>query len=67
MNTLGRFRMKALRVDLIIHHGITDILGHAGELIYILGAVQEPSDLASLLQWDQVSENVIQFPSKLRS
>ena len=59
--------MKALRADLIIHHGITDILGHAAELIYILGAVQEPSDLASLPQRDQVSENIIQFPNKLRS
>ena len=53
--------------NLIIHHGIADILGHPGELIYVLSAVQEPCDLASLLQRNEVSENIIQFPSKLRS
>ena len=53
-----------LGTNLIIHHSITDILGHASELNYVIGAVQEPRDLASLCQWDEVSENVIQFPSK---
>ena len=50
--------------NLIVHHGITDILSHPSELIYVLGAVQEPRDLASLLQRNEVSENAIQFPNK---
>ena len=59
--------MKAPRTNLIIHHGIADILGHPGELIYVIGAIQELCNLASLLQRDQVSENIVQFPRKLRS
>ena len=53
-----------LRTNLIIHHGIADILDQAGKLIHIGGAVQEPCDLASLLQWDEVLKNIVQFPGK---
>ena len=53
-----------LGANLIIHHRIADILGYAGEFIYI-GAAQEPRDLALLCQWGEVSESIIQFPGKL--
>jgi hypothetical protein len=52
------------RTNLIVHHGIADILNHSAKPIHILGAVQEPCDLASLRQWGEVSENAIQFPSR---
>ena len=45
---LGKFRTSVLKTNLIINHGITDVLDQTAELIHILGAVQEPRDLASL-------------------
>ena len=60
----GRLRARALRTNLIIHHGIPDILHQASKLIHIGGTVQEPCDFASLLQWDEVLKNIVQFPGK---
>ena len=59
---LGGVGSSILRVNLIVHHGIADILGQVIKLIHIIGAVQEPCDLASLFQWDELLENIIQFP-----
>jgi len=53
--------------NLVIHHGIADILDQASKLIHIIGAVQEPCNFASLLQWDEVLKNVVQFASKLNT
>ena len=56
--------ISTLRTNLIIHHGITDILNQATELVHILSAVQELCDPASLLQWDEGLKDIIQFPSR---
>jgi hypothetical protein len=53
-----------LRTNLIIHHGIADILHQAVKLIHILGAVEKPRDPASLFQWGEVSNDVIKFATK---
>ena len=50
---------SALRTNLIIHHGFTDILSQITKLIHIVGTIQEPRDLTSLFQWDKVSEYII--------
>jgi len=60
----GEVGARTLRTNLIIHHGVADILDQATKLIHIIGAFQEPCDLASLFQWGEVSENIIQFPDK---
>ena len=62
---LGGVGASALRTDLIICHSITDILGQTTKLIHILSAIQEPRDLASLFQRNEVPENPIQVPTKL--
>ena len=49
--------------NLIIHHSVADVFGQASKRIHVIGAVQEPCDLASLFQWGEVSENFIQFPN----
>ena len=43
----------------MVHHGVADILSQVTKLIHIISAVQEPRDLASLFQRDEVSENII--------
>jgi len=53
-----------MMTNLILHHGITDILDHTVELIDIFGTIQEPCDLASLRQRDEVLKNIIQLPIK---
>ena len=60
----GKVGADTLWTNLIIHHGITDILDQTSKLIHILGAFQEPNDFAWLFQWDEVLENIIQFPSQ---
>jgi hypothetical protein len=50
---------STLSTNLIIYHGIADILSQAAKRIHILGAVQKPRDLASLCQWDEVLENIV--------
>ena len=64
METLGEAGAKTSRTNLIVHHGVTDILGQAAKLIDVLGAIQEPRDLASLCQWDEFSENLIELPNR---
>lgn len=55
---------STLRTNLIIYHSIADILDQAAQLVCVLGTVQEPRNLASPFQRDEVSKNTIQFPSR---
>ena len=55
---------KTLMTNLIVHHSATDVLDQNAKPIHIFGTIQEPCRLASLFQWDEVSENIIQFPIK---
>jgi len=59
----GKVRASTRRTNLIIHHGVADILDQVDKLIYILSTLQELCDLSSLFQWDEVLKNTIQFPS----
>ena len=60
----GKVGADTLGTNLIIHHGIADILNEASKLSHVFGAFQELNDFAWLFQWDEVLENTIQFPSK---
>ena len=62
---LGRMGEKTLMTNLIVHHGTTYVLDQNAKPIRIFSAIQEPRRLASLFQWDEVSENIIQFSDKL--
>ena len=55
---------KTLMMNLIIHHSATDVLDQNAKPIHIFGAIQEPRCFGSLFQWDEVSENIVQFPVK---
>ena len=50
--------------NLVVHHSVADIFDQTTKPIRIFGATQEPRRLASLFQWDEVSENITQFPVK---
>jgi len=54
-----------MKTNLIFHHGVADIVDQAVKLAHVLCAVQEPCDLASLFQWDEVLKDIIKFPIKL--
>ena len=57
-------REKTLRTNLIVDHSVTDFLDQNAKPIHIFGAIQEPSRFGSLFKWDEVSEDIIQFPEK---
>ena len=61
---LGKAVAGTLGTNLIIHHGIVDILNQASKLVYILSAVQELGNFASLFQWGEGSKDIIQFPNR---
>jgi len=63
---LGNEEASARRTNLIIRNGVSDVLDQVTELVHIVGAVHEPRNLASLFQWDEMLENIIQFPTKPR-
>ena len=56
---------KTPMANLILHHSAVDVLNQIAKRIHIFGAIQEPCRLGSLFQWDEVLENIIQFPVKL--
>ena len=56
--------VRSLGANLIVHHGILDVLDQAGKLVHIPGTIQEPCDLPLLFQWDELLMNLFQFPSK---
>ena len=53
--------MSALRTNLIVHHGVANILRQVSKHTHIIGTIQEPRDLAPLFKWDEVPEDIIQF------
>ena len=55
---------KTLMINLIVHHSAADVLNQTAKPIYIFGTIQELRRLGSLFQWDEVLENIIQFPYK---
>ena len=55
-----------METNLVVLHGIADILDYSTKLIRILYAVQELRNFASLCEGGKVPENIIQFPSNLR-
>ena len=61
---LGEADTRNLGVDLIIHHGIADVLDQAAEFFHISGTIQEPRNLALLFQRDELLKNLFQLPSK---
>jgi len=56
-----------LRTNLIVHHGITYIFNQATKSINILSAIQEPGDLPPFSKWEEVLENLVQFPNSCTS
>jgi len=67
MEMLVGVEASTLRTNLVVHHGVADILDQAAKFVYILGAVQEPCDFAPLCKWVDVLKNIVQFPSKLHT
>ena len=50
--------------NLIVHHSAADVLNQTAKPIHISGTIQKPHRLGSLFRWDEVLENIIQFPDK---
>jgi len=57
--TLGKAGTSIQGTNLIVHHGITDILCQACKPIHILHAILESRDLSPFCQWDKVPENIV--------
>ena len=53
--------MTALMTNLILDHGISDVLNHASKLIHVFGIFQEPGHRASLCQCGEVFQDNIQL------
>ena len=64
MQKLGKAGAGNPRTNLIIHHGVANILDKAAKFIRILGAIQELRDLASLFHASEVPKDIVKFPSK---
>ena len=62
MQGLDKVSVRTLRTNLILHHGISDILNQATKLLHVLSIFQELRDHALLCQWGKGFENIIQFP-----
>ena len=58
-HTLSRRRPGT---NLIIHHGVANIVSQAGQCLRIPDVVEETRDFSALCQWFQVSEGLFQFP-----
>lgn len=58
---------SALGTNLILHHGVTDILNNPVELIHILCAVYESRDPISLCQRLEFFEDTVQFTIENRT
>ena len=55
---------KTLMTNLIVGHSAAYVLDQNAKPIHIFDAIQELRRLGSLFEWDEVSENIIQFPVK---
>ena len=53
---------NALNTNLIVHHSITDIFNQTIEDLCILDICEESLDLPLVCQWNELLENVSQFP-----
>ena len=56
---------RKIGTDLIVHHGVTDVLDQVAKLIHICGAIEEPCGLALPFQRDEILKDIIEFPGKL--
>ena len=54
----GRYR----DTNLVIHHGITNVVSHAGQCLGILDIIKETRDFAPFRQQFQILENLFEFP-----
>ena len=61
---LGGMGEITLMTNPIVCHSATDVLDQNAKLIHIFSAIQKLRRLASLFQWGEVSENIVQFPYK---
>ena len=48
---LGKVEEGALRTNLVVYHGVTDVFSKTAKFIRILHVVKEPRDIALLYQW----------------
>ena len=53
--------------NLIIHHGVTNIVGQTGQCLRILNVVEKTRDFSAFCQRFQVSEGLFQFPRNCAS
>ena len=51
--------------NLILHHGVADILDHVTKLFRIICNLQGPRDCTSLCQRSEIFENIFQLPNNL--
>ena len=58
----GVIAMTTLMTNLILNHGISDVLNHTSKLIHVFSIFQEPGHRASLCQCGEVFQDNIQFP-----
>jgi hypothetical protein len=53
--------------NLVIHHGVTNILSQSGQYLRILDVVEESSGSAPLCQRFQISKSIFQLPGNANS
>jgi hypothetical protein len=53
--------VRIQRTNLILDHGVADVVDQATKLLRILDVVEETLDLALLCQWLEFSGNVFSF------
>ena len=54
--------MSGRAVYLIFHYRIADVLNQTAEFTRILGIIEKSFNPPLLLQWDQISTDILQFP-----
>jgi len=65
VQALGKVGESTMKANLIIHHGVADIVNQAAKFIHIFNALQETHKCALLCHRAEVLKNVIQFSRKL--
>ena len=60
-------RGRCKSTNLVIHDGVTNIIGQASQCLRILDIVEETSDFPPLCQRFQILERLFQFPEDLVS
>ena len=53
--------------NLIVHHGVANIVSQASQCLGILDVVEETRDITTLCQWFQVPEDLVQCPGNQTS